>query len=574
MNNQDFLGLGINAFGITNSSFSLADNDFSNVFEELNFDLDFSSSDPMPLLPALPPSEYVFVSQDGLLQSNSGSDASNTTLFYDCMDYQDGQVNGENFEMACVQYTKPILVEANHEMSHSPPNQPEREAFNCRASSSKENKRRNWESSIILFSANPGSKVKPKKRKRFSEARKYEVALNRKIGACLHCKLKRLSCNFGIPCDYCLKRAGDVGLGQQICSRRNLVSTRFDDIDLFELVKWEQKIEALKRLPITGQVHHLYVGYCTKDKDDIAHAYLRLPVMQLKDPRYNTIKMVSWDYYKLKEKIVPSSNTLIAWEGLPTTDQLIAIWANSYYNFHPTSEPFESLRTSIKEFAELYCRRTGEVPLKYLVGKAFRLHNLFSILQSGLYMRIKPTPESDEEEFISDTLWKQLRYTISKDVVKLELEVLFEMDKLLFGAETIGRQNPIGLWLCLWTLILTYKEHMIMTSNWKETDYHVYDLSRHMYNTLTSIYSALYKTTSPLTLDWRTDGVADMLDRDPELIRHFCYIKTEIYWIQSETKFFRPEDNIFKRLVLENENRLLEAHKKVARKQGILRREV
>lgn len=87
-------------------------------------------------------------------------------------------------------------------------------------------------------------------------------------------------------------------------------------------------------------------------------------------------------------------------------------------------------------------------------------------------MRIKPTPESDEEEFISDTLWKQLRYTISKDVVKLELEVLFEMDKLLFGAETIGRQNPIGLWLCLWTLILTYKEHMIMTFNWKETGTH------------------------------------------------------------------------------------------------------
>lgn len=49
MNNQDFLGLGINAFGITNSSFSLADNDFFNVFEEL--DLILTSLVPTRCLP-------------------------------------------------------------------------------------------------------------------------------------------------------------------------------------------------------------------------------------------------------------------------------------------------------------------------------------------------------------------------------------------------------------------------------------------------------------------------------------------------------------------------------------------
>ena len=46
----------------------------------------------------------------------------------------------------------------------------------------------------------------------------------------------------------------------------------------------------------------------------------------------------------------------------------------------------------------------------------------------------------------------------------------------------------------------------------------------------TSIYAALYKTTSPLTLDWRTEEVAEMLGKDEQLIQLFCNVKTEMYW--------------------------------------------
>jgi hypothetical protein len=55
-------------------------------------------------------------------------------------------------------------------------------------------------------------------------------------------------------------------------------------------------------------------------------------------------------------------------------------------------------------------------------------------------------------------------------------------------------------------------------------------LTRHIYQTLTSIYASVFKTTSPLTLDWRTMEVSEMLGRDTELIRLFCDIKTEMFW--------------------------------------------
>lgn len=49
---------------------------------------------------------------------------------------------------------------------------------------------------------------------------------------------------------------------------------------------------------------------------------------------------------------------------------------------------------------------------------------------------------------------------------------------------------------------------------------------------LTSTYAALYKTTSPLTLDWRSKEVANMMGNDPHLINLFCNIKTEMFWFR------------------------------------------
>jgi hypothetical protein len=71
----------------------------------------------------------------------------------------------------------------------------------------------------------------------------------------------------------------------------------------------------------------------------------------------------------------------------------------------------------------------------------------------------------------------------------------------------------------------------------------MYGLAKHIYNTLTSIYSALYKTTSPLTFDWRKKDVfSEMLGGDPVLIQLFCDIKTEMYWFR-EASYLKLQQN-------------------------------
>jgi hypothetical protein len=48
-----------------------------------------------------------------------------------------------------------------------------------------------WKDSLIVFSARSGVNVSQKQRKTFTPKRRKEVAMNRKIGACVQCKLKK-----------------------------------------------------------------------------------------------------------------------------------------------------------------------------------------------------------------------------------------------------------------------------------------------------------------------------------------------------------------------------------------------
>lgn len=137
-------------------------------------------------------------------------------------------------------------------------------------------------------------------------------------------------------------------------------------------------------------------------------------------------------------------------------------------------------------------------------------------------------------EFVPSWIKLQLRHHIGQGITVLEAEILDELDRLIGSPEGLGRRQPIATWSCLWILILAYRSHFhFIYFYFHEDDSFCrprFALGKHIHNALTSIYSALFKATSPLTLDWRTDEVAQMLGNDPELIRLFCNIKAEMFW--------------------------------------------
>jgi hypothetical protein len=52
-------------------------------------------------------------------------------------------------------------------------------------------KRRKWQNHVVIFSTDQNKNVVPRQRKAFAPTRKKEVALNRLIGACVRCKLRK-----------------------------------------------------------------------------------------------------------------------------------------------------------------------------------------------------------------------------------------------------------------------------------------------------------------------------------------------------------------------------------------------
>lgn len=171
---------------------------------------------------------------------------------------------------------------------------------------------------------------------------------------------------------------------------------------------------------------------------------------------------------------------------------------------------------------------------KPLVRKCIQMKRLLAVFRSAA--NISTNLELKHWVLPSSWITAQLRLRIGQKITGLEVEILTELDYLLFGTDGLGKRNPLASWVCLWILILAYREHMshlwhrhINGVIWSRVTFY---LASHVYDTLTSIYSALYKTTSPLTFDWRTDEISEMLGRDQDLIKAFCSIKTEMYWFR------------------------------------------
>ncbi|KAH8802276.1 hypothetical protein F5882DRAFT_514251 [Hyaloscypha sp. PMI_1271] len=101
---------------------------------------------------------------------------------------------------------------------------------------------------LTAFSVESGKEIRLHTRKRFSKEQRRVVALNRIIGVCLHCRLRKVACNDGIPCKQCIKRVGSISSGQEICMRRSLVATRFDHIDLIRIASVEYTVSIVARV--------------------------------------------------------------------------------------------------------------------------------------------------------------------------------------------------------------------------------------------------------------------------------------------------------------------------------------
>lgn len=133
----------------------------------------------------------------------------------------------------------------------------------------------------------------------------------------------------------------------------------------------------------------------------------------------------------------------------------------------------------------------------------------------------------------------------------LEKEILYELEKVVFGSAGIGSSNGVALWALLWSLILMYRKlvrcyvayvkfpcHVPMVySGFAETKL---QMGTNFYHYMVSIYAALFRSTTPLYTDFRIATNRELLGNDAGLIQAFMNIRTESFYFRKQLGLFSP----------------------------------
>jgi hypothetical protein len=77
---------------------------------------------------------------------------------------------------------------------------------------------------------------------------------------------------------------------------------------------------------------------------------------------------------------------------------------------------------------------------------------------------IRTSPDDRNDEFPCTAIVAQLGRMLAEEIVETEKMILPEMERLFLASAQIKAPNSIAAWVCLWTLIFVYRDHMMHIS--------------------------------------------------------------------------------------------------------------
>ncbi|UPK99269.1 hypothetical protein LCI18_010204 [Fusarium solani-melongenae] len=410
--------------------------------------------------------------------------------------------------------------------------------------------------SVICFPSNP---AKPdgikKKRKDFEEKRRLEVAQVRKTGACFRCKVRRISCGVGEPCQACKKAAGSLGL--QLCIRERLTKMRFSSGDLHYI---DYTARLLDQELIAGTTH---LG--PPRRVSISMDYVDNPALEVEVQDYYGNKTPPWLCCWVVMNQVDGHIELHREESaryalpqlLPSSD--LVDWVENIIAHQDTR--CIGFQQAVDAFIMRYGKSSASLPMHDFVRKVHKL-NCLTKIRLGLVLCVEEDGKTTPPSCALHTQFGQISKAASQPIEK---EVLSELEKLMFGTTGIGPDNAIALWASLWCLILMYRKLVRSYIAFQQFPCHVpedysgfpeckLEVGTHFYHYLVSIYAALFRVTSPLYTDFRIAATRKLLDEDESLVRAFMNLRTESFYFQREScSMTAPQDQLLRRMILDRE---------------------
>jgi hypothetical protein len=180
MEAQDFWG----AFEPSSGGFQ---DDFADLFGFSNFDTyDFSTFDSFNTFDPKPPSSELRSGALAMAPSASDCGTLDVSIISSISPALTTQPS-TGLEL------KPMSQHANNPVEQQEDQESRLRQTEDTVSHNHQGSKRKWEDGILVFGANEGNEIARRKRKAFSQSRKKEVALNRRIGVCIRCKIGKLS---------------------------------------------------------------------------------------------------------------------------------------------------------------------------------------------------------------------------------------------------------------------------------------------------------------------------------------------------------------------------------------------
>jgi hypothetical protein len=195
--------------------------------------------------------------------------------------------------------------------------------------------------------------------------------------------------------------------------------------------------------------------------------------------------------------------------------------ARRYYECERSLPPVRSVSTFFAYFT------VTDENQSELMRKAVRLSCLH-----GLWCSALQEPRRSRQQqiiYASQAVNKQIAVILSQGIEVLEVDMLGQLQTLIFHSKGPGKENMLPIWACLWLLMCTYRR-TILTFAREEKG--ALDLLQHMYELLISIYSGLFRPSSPLWLNFLEDEVFQLFGRDFKIVERLGTVKTEVGYIR------------------------------------------
>ncbi|KAF7959489.1 hypothetical protein EAE96_001105 [Botrytis aclada] len=379
------------------------------------------------------------------------------------------------------------------------------------------------ESLSSVFEVNMNQQTKRKARSAFTPQGKKKVEAVRSVGACIQCKFRKRTCGTNEPCVLCIRRAGSLESAASLCTRES----PFVELSISEFY-------SSKLLPLTTDFDSEFSDVegprraIKIDGKGPASFPLYLEVIEIQpsslaDNLLKEVRRISKLNPGMSRPLNPSpdqSNVVTVLDSRHFSSHNLEEWVMKYTD----GNKIDNVNSTSFLFGVVYAKE--KLPYADLVENTTKLIAFSYMLCKGL--RITKPAGRQDIAYQYPVLRAQLETKIFNLLRQTEKLVYDELQRLVF--KTSGQLPkdavvPVALVLWLLTRLQSLKaSHVINLSEENISQSSVTSLAaashqKHVLNLLISVFTALFRSSFPLLMNFEDKCNRDLLGGNEALIQ-------------------------------------------------------